>query len=59
MTTTAFAANGAAPPAPGILCWSFVIVCAAILTSQTIPAALRILEALKGRITPPNSPDHR
>jgi len=57
MTTTAFAANGALLPKPGILCWAGIGFCAAVLVGQTIPAALLFLGA-KGLRTPPSAANH-
>jgi hypothetical protein len=57
MTTTAFAANGALLPKPGILCWTGIGFCAAVVVGQTIPAVLLVLGA-KGLRTPPSAANH-
>jgi hypothetical protein len=57
MTTTAFAANGAVAPEPGLLVWAAIGLCAAVLVGQTIPAIMLAL-GTKGLHTPPNTANH-
>jgi hypothetical protein len=53
MTTTAFAANGAATEEPGLLAWGFMGFCAVILVGQLVPAAMLVIGAFKGLATAP------
>ena len=53
MTTTAFAANGAAAEVPGLLAWVFMGFCAVILVGQLVPAAMLVIGAVKGLATAP------
>ena len=52
MTTTAFAANGAADE-PGLLAWGFIGFVAVILVGQLVPAAMLVIGAVKGLATAP------
>ena len=52
MTTTAFAANGAAEE-PGMLAWGFMGFCAVILVGQMVPAAMLVIGAVKGLAAAP------
>ena len=58
MTTTAFAANGAAAEEPGLLAWGFMGFCAVILVGQVVPAALLVLGAIKGLVAPTEARNH-
>ena len=52
LTTTAFAANGAAEE-PGILACDFFGFCAVILVGQLIPVALLVLVGVRGLAAAP------
>jgi hypothetical protein len=58
MTTTAFAANGAAADEPGLLAWGFIGFCAVILVGQLVPAAMLVIGAIKGLATAPKEVKH-
>ena len=55
MTTAAFAANGAATAEPGILCWGFIGLCAAVLVGQVAPA----IGVFTGLAIPPRETNRR
>jgi hypothetical protein len=51
----ALAATGARVDHSGILVWAFLGLCALIVVAQIVPAALLLVEMVKGLVTKPEA----
>ncbi len=56
--TPALAATGARADHSGILVWGFLGMCALIVVAQVVPAAVMLVEMVKGLVTKAEAETH-